>query len=429
MNRVASKKFSLSLWTTFFLAIVALSYRTYHSDFSNRPIKVTTWDALGYYQYLPATFIYGDIQKLDWFEDKEEEYDLSNGYIYQFSELENGNRVGKYFSGVAIMQAPFFLVGHGIASLSDFKADGFSPPYQYSIAYGALIYLIISLFILRKILLKFFDEIVTAATLFLVVLTTNLIQYSAIEAGMSHGYIFLLYTLTIWFTIQWHEQPNLKYSAFLGLTMGLSIICRPTEIVIIFLPILWQIHHKESWKQKLQLLRKHKKLILYVALFTALAILPQIVYWKFVTDSFVHNVGSKWMFFNPWFRVLFGFEKGWFIYTPVTLFFIVGLFYLKNRPFRIALITFTLLNIWIVISWHEWRYGASYSTRALVQTLPVLALALASFIQRVKQTKFKYPALAIALYLTAVNIVQIRQYNQGILLADGMNCLPDYQVS
>lgn len=29
------------------------------------PLKVTTWDALGYYLYLPAIFIYHDYKKLD----------------------------------------------------------------------------------------------------------------------------------------------------------------------------------------------------------------------------------------------------------------------------------------------------------------------------------------------------------------------------
>jgi hypothetical protein len=31
----------------------------------------------------------------------------------------------------------------------------------------------------------------------------------------------------------------------------------------------------------------------------------------------------------PHFRVLFGGEKGWFIYTPITILFIVGLFLMR----------------------------------------------------------------------------------------------------
>ena len=30
------------------------------------PMKVTTWDAFGYYQYLPAVFIHGDIERQEW---------------------------------------------------------------------------------------------------------------------------------------------------------------------------------------------------------------------------------------------------------------------------------------------------------------------------------------------------------------------------
>jgi hypothetical protein len=68
-----------------------------------------------------------------------------------------------------------------------------------------------------------------------------------------------------------------------------------------------------------------------------------------------------------------------------------------------------------------WRYGGSYSTRALVQSYPVFALPFAAFISKVNQTKWRYAFYALGLYLLFVNLFQIRQYNDTILHYDDMN--------
>jgi hypothetical protein len=149
-----------------------------------------------------------------------------------------------------------------------------------------------------------------------------------------------------------------------------------------------------------------------------LAILPQLIYWKSVTGSWIYDVGSSWRFLTPFFRVLFGWEKGWFIYTPVTMFFIAGFFFMGKYPFKKAVIWFCLLNIYIIIAWADWRYGASYSTRALVQSYPVFALPFAAFIERAIQSKWRFAVYIIGIYLVSVNIFQVRQFNQTILQGD-----------
>jgi hypothetical protein len=119
--------------------------------------------------------------------------------------------------------------------------------------------------------------------------------------------------------------------------------------------------------------------------------------------------------------VLFGWEKGWFVYTPITLIFISGLFFLKNFPFKKAVIVFSLLNIYIIISWFDWQYGGSYSTRALSQSYPVWALPLAAFIQWVQNKKGRILFYTFCVYCIGVNLFQIGQYNQTIIHFRDMN--------
>jgi len=119
-----------SILACIIVSVVLLQYRVCHSDFqTEKPLKVTTGDAFGYYMYLPGIVIYEDITKLEWVNKIEAEYGVTGGKLYQAELVENGNYVGKHLGGVAIMELPFFLIGHAIAVNSHYKADGFSPPY------------------------------------------------------------------------------------------------------------------------------------------------------------------------------------------------------------------------------------------------------------------------------------------------------------
>lgn len=123
------------------------------------PFIVTTWDALGYYFYLPSVFIYHDVKHLKWFPEIDKKYSVSGGQVYQAHIYKkSGNYVFKYFGGVAILELPFFAIGHVVAKIAGYKQDGFTAPYQYAIALGALIYCMLAIFLLRKVLLYFFND-------------------------------------------------------------------------------------------------------------------------------------------------------------------------------------------------------------------------------------------------------------------------------
>jgi len=203
--------------------------------------------------------------------------------------------------------------------------------------------------------------------------------------------------------------------------IGLATICRPTEAIMLFIPLLWATQNTESKKRKWQLVKENYQHIYWALAFGFIGILPQLIYWKIATDSFVHNVGSKWYFLNPFFRVIFGFENGWMVYTPITIFFVLGFFFIKKFPFKKSVITFCLLNIWIVISWSDWKYGATYSTRALVQSYPIFALAFTAIVEIISRKRWKIPFLILGGYLIFVNIFQLEQYYNTVLHYRDMN--------
>ena len=404
------------------VCIVLVQYRVSESDINGKPpLKVTVWDAFGYYAYLPAICIYHDCKQLNWLTEIDKKYQVTGGDGWQAQKADNGNYVFKYLGGVAIMELPFFYIGDIIAKHSHYPPDGFSPPYQYALGFGVIFYCLLAILLLRKILLLYFKDITVAITILMVCLATNFIQYAAVDNGQSHGYIFPLYVLVLFTTLKWHQKPKVIWAILTGYIIGLATISRPTEAIMLFIPLMWDTHTKETAKEKWQLVKQHKAQIALAALGGLIGILPQLIYWKYCTGSFIYDVGSKWEFLNPHFRVLFGWEKGWFIYTPVTVLFIVGMFFMKGFPFRKSVLWFCLLNIYIIIAWHDWRYGGSYSTRALVQSYPLFALPFAALTEKISLSKWRIPFYLLCAYLLFVNLFQVRQYCDTVLHYNDMN--------
>lgn len=422
MSSEYTRRAKWSLWVCLISGLLLFGYRLGYSDaFQKKALKVTTWDAFGYYMYLPSALIYHDATELKWLPEKDSVYQLTGGELYQSNKHTNGNYVNKYLGGVAIIELPFFAAGHIVALAAGYPADGFSPPYQYAIAFGAVIYVFLALLLLRRILLRYYSDKAVALALGLLVLATNLIQYVSVDGAMSHAYIFPLYVLVLYTTLRWHETPHWKWAALTGWIIGLAVISRPTELIMLFIPLWWNTQTKEAARVKWQLVRARYRDVLLAVLCGVIGIAPQLIYWKMTAGSWLYDVGSKWFFFNPFFRVLFGFENGWFIYTPVTILFVLGFFFIRNQPFRRSVIVFCLLNIWIVIAWSDWKYGATYSTRALTQSYPVFMLAFTAVVERIIEGRWKWLFLGVALYLPFVNLFQIWQYNRSILHYRDMN--------
>lgn len=122
-------------------------------------------------------------------------------------------------------------------------------------------------------------------------------------------------------------------------------------------------------------------------------------------------------------NLLFSYRKGWFVYTPVMMFSIIGLlFILKNKSnnFKAAIIIYMAINIYALSSWWCWWYGGGFGMRSLVQAYAFLAIPLAAFYQFVFSETFKRQLLNIVLKSTTIfllscfaclNLIQTYQYD------------------
>ena len=147
-----SKYSKYSLLAVGFIALFILFFRFCFPH--NNPIS---YDVFGYYLYLPFTFIYHDLglSNIEQLHQLMDTYEPSVTF-YQATRGPLGFWIMKYSMGMAILYAPFFFLSHLFALFSAYPADGFSMPYQWGIIIGSTVYTLIGIFVLRKVLLKFF---------------------------------------------------------------------------------------------------------------------------------------------------------------------------------------------------------------------------------------------------------------------------------
>jgi len=405
---------------------VALSYIFVHAykGYWKDPRLIIANDVIEYYAFLPATFIYGDIT-LKFIE--EDTTGFFPGKIWGH-KLENGNFVNKATLGLAIMYSPFFLVSHAIALIGPHEADGYTAPYAAALTISSLFFFLAGLILLRKLLMKYFTDSVTALTLAGVALGTNISVYLLQVPAVSHAYSFFLFVAFIYLLHQWLHNKKTIHILLAGVTLGLITLIRPTNGIIAILFLFWEVDSFQTLKIRFKLLIKQWKKLIIFTICVCIIWLPQLLYWKYVTGNFFYYSYGEESFFwmQPKFgKVLFSFRKGWLLYTPLMIIAIIGFrkLYQTQKQLFAGIFLLFLLNLYIISSWWCWWYGGSFGHRAFIESYVLMAFPLAAFIQHfwTKTIRHKIIIVIIILAFIAHNIFQTVKFANGAIHWDSMS--------
>lgn len=408
------KIYSLISIAVIFIAVVLVNF-SHHKWLRDDVIE---FDIKAYYSYLPATFIYDDI-KLDFLDDNPRIYDEMWPV-----DLPNGNKLIVTSYGMSLMYSPFFFLAHAYASLSDvYAADGYSVPYRFAINFSSVAFLILGLFYLRKLLLKYYPDWIVALVLFVIAIGTNLAYFTTYKAAMPHSYNFALITMFAYYTIGWYKKPSRYKAVGIGILFGLIVLIRPTNILVLLFLVLWDVKSfRELYDRVLFYLRRFDYVLVMLLLFLIIWF-PQFLYWKTVTGDWIfYSYGAKDASFfwgNPQiFNILFSYKKGWFVYTPVMLIAFIGIFFmLKNRKEAFwPILIFSLINIYVQSCWWCWWFGGGYGIRVFIDSYGLMAIPLAGLLSLAsKQKVLRYAIPGILLILTWYNTFQIQQFRHNAI--------------
>jgi hypothetical protein len=380
----ALKTSRLSAYATLIVALLLCTFRLSHVE-----ERELSWDVLGYYLPLPATFIHNDpfLTNIDWLIETNERYELT-GTLYQVSQNEKGQTMYFFLFGMSLVYLPFFLIGHLAALSFGYEANGFSEPYIWSMVIGALIYTLIGLYYLRKFLLEYLSDRATAFAILVIFLATNAVHHLNIKNLETVNFLFTLAAFTLYKTTIWLKNPSFKTLLPIGIAITLITLIKPSEIIIVLIPLLWLVDSWSSFKNRIQFLWKQRIAILLTLGICLIILSPQLIYWFHMTGKLIYdsykNPGIGLDLTSPHILpMLLSYRKGWLVYTPIMILAIGGMYFLWKRKKELFIPTAVYggLSFYIVSSWTEWWYGASFSIRPLIILYPLLAIPMIYFIK------------------------------------------------
>ncbi len=412
------RKHSLS-FVTLWLVFISISGVNLKTREWENPIRIIQDDVHLYYVYLPAAFVHHDLTF--GFFLKEPDYQSK---FWISAHPETGVRIPKMSMGMAMVYAPFFLFAHYIVMPLTGAAGGvYAIPYKVALVVASLLFLLLGLYLLRKLLLRYFDEAAVALTLVVVAFGTNMLWYVTHEPAMSHIFSFALILLMADQTQRWLAKPGIKQSLLLGLLFGLIVLIRPTNIIFGMIILLMPGEGVYRFGERLRFIfRNYAGIIVMVAGFL-LVWAPQLAFWKFASGNwFYYTYGEEKFFFgNPQiFSSLFSWRKGWLIYTPLMLLAFAGLPFLFRRHrglFNLTAIMLVLLT-WVNASWWCWWFGGSFGNRAYIDGYGIFAFGLAAVAQAMLTQRFRVLRIVFMLvtgFFVFLSVFQQWQYRQGLI--------------
>ena len=378
-------------------------------------------DGYSYYVYLPSVFIYHDftLEALarEWY----------GGPYPDYTGLRRWPTTGRWLNlhpmGTAILMAPFFLVADRLSVWSNLPRDGFSLYYQHGAGLAAVAYLLVGLAVLRQLLRRQFSDGIVLATLICITWGTNLFHYAVFDGTFSHVYAFCLIAVWLWLVQRWWEQPTLWCSLAVGAVAALNILVRHTNAIFMVVLPLYGIVDGQSLRTRAVELRDRWRELAVAALAGGLVLAPQLALYKWITGTWFVNAyvthSMSFSFGAPHLvDVLLSPQKGLFFWSPILLLSVAGVFVATGPAQALALpaIVAFALQTWLIASWPEWQFGASFGHRGFTDGFALAAPFIASFFAWAARHRNAVPVVAIgATAAVLLSVAQMIQYWTGVL--------------
>ncbi|MCW3104901.1 MAG: hypothetical protein JWO09_3341 [Bacteroidetes bacterium] len=375
-------------------------------------LYIVDGDGADYYSYLVSIFINQDLGAQD----------LSPWYIIPTAT----GTINVHPLGVSLLLSPFFGIGYICSTIIDADLNGLSEPFLKMVSVGALFYLTLGLYFLRRLLAEFnFSDKVIAITLLLVFFGTNLLNYAIIEPSMAHVYSFAMISAFLFYAKKLFAQFSRKHLYLAALLFALVILIRPVNGIIIFtLPFL--AGSFSNFKTVLAAFFRDKRALIVSALIFFSVLFIQSAVWYAQNGQFIQwsYKGNGFYFSDPhtW-LMLFGFDSGFFIYTPLCLLVLLGLIPLfKENRFRFWILSgFLAFSFYLFSCYWGYTYFDGLGIRTFVDYYALFAVLLAMLLTYIAKKWIKFMAVPALMSASLISLVFCFQYQAGILPAAGMN--------
>ncbi|MBC8320744.1 MAG: hypothetical protein H8E34_08480 [Bacteroidetes bacterium] len=417
--RIILRKYSILLFTLVVVFVIV----NFQGTETVRKVFIDG-DGSGHYAYLPSLLIFHsvDFEEVFQFEKHRRPPDYTGHNFLKKGDI----LINKYTVGTALLQLPFFIVGLLLSLLFGFAPDGYNIIFQYCIAFSTLFWVGIGIIYFIKLLVTYgvdrkFAWVMAIISLF----GTNLFFYTFIQPSFTHAYSFTLITIFLYFCRRVFLDYEKRYVLAAAFLLGLIVLVRPVNILVVAsLPFIAGTPHNFMNSIKRKLSDHHYILAILVFL---LAISPQLIINYLQTGTLIiYGYENEGFYFsNPQiFDFLFGYRKGWFVYSPMFLLLFPAIINIWRRQSAYAFFTFILfilILVYIFSAWWNWFFGDSFGMRPMVDYYGLFMLVIALQLHQLKSLVLKIGAVIFVCLVILLNLVQSYQYNKGIIHPDSMS--------
>ena len=388
------------------LACLAGYIYAYASGRAGTPIRS---DAFSYYVYLPAWALYHDPSL------EAVAGDCCGGVFPDYTAIVRWRFTQRWVNahpiGEALMIAPFFAVAHALTRWTNLSPDGFTIYYQHGAGLAGLAYVVIGLWFVRRLLRRHFTWGVADAAVAALLAGTSLYHYATFDSVWSHAFSFALCAALLERMDAWTDRSTTRDAIVIGLLAGAMFLVRHTNAMIpAALGAMLAIREPS-----------YRRVVITSAAVALACAAPQLWIYHAASGHWIissyGSLGFTWT--TPHIvGVLFSPTKGLFFWAPLLLAAVAGLAWLPSAlaRWRLPILAVLVADTYLIASWWDWQFGASYGHRGFVDVYPLLAPGLASAFARVPARSVPRAVAATAVVLLcALSIFQMLQYWHGVM--------------
>jgi hypothetical protein len=370
----------------------------------------------------------------------------SPGFHETFLErtTETGRRLNFGTIGCAILWSPFYAAGHAVALASrgrqvEWPADGYSPPYVAAVAYGSAVYGLLALLISAAVAERLTGHGRWPALV--VWLGTPLVFYMYVAPPMAHACSAFAVAAFVAAWLAVRRRWSARGTAALGALGALVAMVREQDAFFLAGPALdfavtWLARAAGRGDPRLP---SAGRLLASAAAGAAAALaayLPQAVAYIALNGHLGPSrlVARKMTWSSPHaVEVLLSPEHGFFVWTPLALAGLAGLFLLlrpaPQRPWSAeagalaadrpwlggCLLVMFALQVYIAGSIESWTVAGAFGQRRFVSVTVLLVIGLAALAERATRPRARAALAALALLAVWWNVGLMAQFGAGLM--------------
>jgi len=356
---------------------------------------IVNGDGVGYYAYIRSPLVDHNFNFASDFRDPVGELEkiFLNDHFVDNPVTKTGHLPNFYTVGPAILWSPFLIVTHlavlGFGHLGCHIApDGHSWPYLAAMTGATALYGLAGLSFSFAMARRFVEERWAFWATIGVWFGSSVPVYIYLLPAWSHTHSIFATSLFLWYWLRTRGARTGGQWLILGLLSGLMIdVYFLNAVFCIAVAYEALSTYAKIWSTgagRSEMLVKALRLHGLYGLGTLLGLLPTFVTRQIVFGSPL-NMGPyalrMWNWTSPVFaQVLFSKNHGMFVFTPILILAIAGLFYLRSLDRSLGTICLLIaLVFYCLISCFPWWYGAiGFGNRFFVSLTPMFIFGLAS---------------------------------------------------